>query len=56
MKLHFGHVTMRLLLCGIGDSLEHPLPKHSLLPFKYLSGQIEIFRETFKNVLKKSAP
>jgi hypothetical protein len=53
VKLHFGQVTIRLFLFDMGESLEHQTLKHVLLPFKYLSRRSGIFRETFKNVLKK---
>jgi len=53
VKLHFGHVTIRLFLCDIGDSLERQSLKHGLLSFKYLSGQSGIFGKPLKNVLKK---
>jgi len=43
MKLHFGHVIIRLFLFDIGDSLERLLLKHGLLSFKYLSGLSGIF-------------
>lgn len=53
MKLHFGHLTILLLFCDIGDSLERQLSKHSLLSFKYLSGYGGILGKILKNVLKK---
>jgi len=49
MKLHFGHLTIRLFFCDIGDSLERQQLKHDLLSFKYLSGQSGIFKKTLKN-------
>lgn len=43
MKLHLGHVTIRLFLFDIGDSLERLSLRHGLLSFKYLSRQKGIF-------------
>jgi len=53
VKLHFGHLTIRLFLFDIGDSLERQSLKHGLLSFKYLSRQSGIFGKPLKNVLKK---
>jgi hypothetical protein len=48
MKLHLGHVTIRLFRFDIGDSLERLSLKHGLLPFKYLSGLSGIFLDIEK--------
>ena len=53
VKLHFGHLTIRLFLGGMGDSLECQLVKHGLLSFKYLSGKSGIIGKTFKNCFKE---
>jgi len=53
VKLHFGQLTIRLLLFDIGNSPEHQLKKHTSSSFKYLSRQCDILRNFQKNVLKK---
>lgn len=53
MKLHFGHLTIRLFLGDIGDSLERQLLKHALSSFKYISGQTESLGKLLKTVSKK---
>jgi len=53
VKLHFGHVTIRLFLCDIGDSLERPLLKHGLSSFKYISRQNGIFKEPLEKDFKE---
>lgn len=53
MKLHFGHLIIRLFLRDIGDSLERSSLKQGLLTLNIFSVPIGIFGETLKNVLKK---
>jgi len=53
VKLHFGHVMIRLFRLDIGGSLERQSLKHGPLPFKYFSGQSKLLGKLFKKVLKK---